>query len=140
MTENPFTGTAFYKALGEGTLMGTVCKACGTVHLPPRAICTHCHSDQMEWRALTGRGVLTAYSVVFIAPTAMLKEGYSRTNPYCAGIVKLAEGPSISAQILGVDVARPEGIAIGVPVSIVYPAAAEGAASQPRLAFQPDQP
>jgi hypothetical protein len=140
MTENQFTGTAFYKTLGEGKLVGTVCKSCGAVHLPPRPICTHCHGDQMEWQELSGRGRLEAYSVIFIAPTAMLNEGYGRTNPYCAGVVKLEEGSSISAQILGVDVAKPEAIPIGAPVSIVFPTAAEGAAPRPRLAFQPDQP
>ncbi len=135
MTENVFTGAAFNKAIGEGRLMGTVCQACGAVHLPPRSICTHCHSDQMEWQALSGRGVLTAYSVIFIAPTAMLNEGYGRTNPYCAGVVKLEEGPSISAQIVGVDVAHPETIAIGTPLTAVYLRHGGEAAPQTRLAF-----
>ena len=46
---------------------------------------------------------LEAFTAVHIGLTAMIEAGYDRFNPYCSGIVKLAEGPSISAQILGVD-------------------------------------
>ena len=37
----------------------------------------------------------------------MIEAGYGRDNPYCSGIVKLKDGVSISAQILGVDVDHP---------------------------------
>ncbi len=139
MAENIFTGTAFNKALGEGKLMGTVCTACGAIHVPPRPICPNCHSSAVEWRELSGRGRLAAYSVIFIAPTAMLAEGYGRTNPYCAGVVKLEEGPSISAQIVGVDVAHPETIAIGTPLTAVFLHHGDEAAPQTRLAFTAEE-
>jgi uncharacterized OB-fold protein len=139
MGENIFTAAAFDKAINEGKLMATVCTACGAVHLPPRAICPECRGSAVEWRELSGRGRLAAFSVIFVAPTAMLAEGYSRTNPYCAGIVKLEEGPSISAQILGVDVAHPETIAIGLPVTAVYLRRGDQAVPQTRLAFKAEE-
>ncbi len=137
MPDNQFTGAAFNKSLGEGKLMGTRCKSCGALHLPPRPICTLCQSADVEWQELSGHGRLVAYSAIFIAPTFMLNEGYNRTNPYCAGIVKLDEGPSISAQILGVDVQKPETIAIGTPVSVVFHEAGGETAPKTRLTFQP---
>ncbi|MDD5368368.1 MAG: Zn-ribbon domain-containing OB-fold protein [Anaerolineaceae bacterium] len=136
MADNLFTGTAFNQWLNDGKLMGSACKHCGALHLPPRPICTVCQSGEMEWRELSGHGRLTAYSVIFIAPTAMLNEGYSRTNPYCTGIVKLDEGPSISAQIIGVDVTKPETIAVGTPLSVAYLHHGDEAVPQTRLAFK----
>ena len=61
-----------------------------------------------DWEELGGRGKLVAFTTIHIAPTAMIEAGYSRDNPYCTGIVRLAEGPAISAQILGVDPTKPE--------------------------------
>ncbi len=136
MAENIFTGSAFRKSLVEGKLMGTVCKSCGALHLPPRPICSECRSEEMEWRELSGRGRLAAYSVIFIAPTAMINEGYNRANPYCTGLVKLEEGPSISAQIVGVDLSKPEAIAIGMPVSVVIPQQQESVPPKTRLVFK----
>jgi uncharacterized OB-fold protein len=72
----------------------------------------------MEWVELSGKGELAAFTAVYIGPTAMIDAGYDRTNPYCAGIVRLAEGPSISAQILGVDASQPQSIAIGTPLQV----------------------
>jgi uncharacterized OB-fold protein/3-hydroxy-3-methylglutaryl CoA synthase len=38
-------------------LVGSACRACGQVHLPPRRVCVHCGTvDAMERRPLAGRG------------------------------------------------------------------------------------
>jgi len=71
----------------------------------------------MEWVELSGRGKLAAFTVIGVGPMPMIDAGYSRDNPYCAGIVEVEEGPRISAQILGVDVAHPEKIKIGTPLT-----------------------
>jgi uncharacterized OB-fold protein len=44
----------------------------------------------------------------------MVEQGYGRNNPYCTGIVKLEEGPRLSARILGVDAANPQLIQTGI--------------------------
>ena len=67
----------------------------------------------------------------------MLEAGYGRDNPYCAGIVLLADGPSISAQILGVDAAHPEGIKIGTPLKAAFIERGEGDAQHSILVFEP---
>jgi uncharacterized OB-fold protein len=74
----------------------------------------------MEWVELSGKGELAAFTAVYVGPMAMVDAGYDRTNPYCSGIVRLAEGPSISAQILGVDASQPQTIAIGTPLHVTY--------------------
>ena len=93
----------------------------------------------MEWEQLEGKGTLAAFTSVHIAPTAMIEAGYSRKNPYVAGIVRLSEGPAISGQIVGVDPARPEEIEIGMPVRATFVERGNGDRRQTYLAFEPDQ-
>jgi uncharacterized OB-fold protein len=66
----------------------------------------------------------------------MLEAGYGRENPHCSGIVKLDNGLSISAQILGVDVANPERIQIGTPVKVSFLDRGEGEDAKTYLAFE----
>ena len=133
---NEFTSANFNKFLSEHKLMGTRCTKCGGLYLPPRAICPECHSDQIEWVELSGQGKLAAFSAVFIGPSAMNAEGYDRTNPYCAGIVELAEGVKISARVLGVDAKHPANIAIGTPLKVEYLDKGEGEQKKTVLAFK----
>jgi uncharacterized OB-fold protein len=135
--ENQFTVAAFNGHLAEHRLMGTRDSSSGAVFCPPRPIDPLNHSYDMEWVEFKGTGRLEAYTVVFTATSAMLAAGYDRKNPYCVGIVKLDEGPMISAQILGVDVAHPEAIQIGIPVKAAFVDRGEGEAKKTFLAFEP---
>jgi uncharacterized OB-fold protein len=137
MADREFTGASFYQFLQENKLMGSRCQACGALHIPPRAICPACYGTGMEWVEMSGDGELLAFTTVHIAPTAMIEAGYDRKNPYCAGIVQLAEGPAISAQILGVDPARPQEIEIGTPLRVVFVRRGEGEQARTYLAFEP---
>ncbi|RPI32411.1 MAG: Zn-ribbon domain-containing OB-fold protein [Chloroflexota bacterium] len=136
MSENIFTSTAYNQRLGEHTLMGTRCSSCGAVHLPPRPICPHCLSETAEWVQFSGKGKVAAFTSIYIAPTAMIAEGFSRTNPYCSAVVQLVEGPMISAQILGVDASHPETIRVGLPVEAAFIERGEGEQKRTFLAFQ----
>lgn len=140
MSEHAITGTAYYEFLKKHQLMGSRCPKCGGIFAPPRPFCPDCRDaapqTAMEWVGLSGEGTLMSYSVIAIAPTAMIEAGYGRENPYCSGVVQLVEGPRISAQILGVDVAHPETIAVGAPVKVAFVERGEGDARKTFLAFQ----
>lgn len=112
--------TSFDEYLGERRLMGSRCESCKTLYVPPRPLCPSCYGEVMAWEEMEGDGELIAFTTVHIAPTAMIEAGYDRDNPYCAGIVRLAEGPAISAQIIGLDPARPGDIEIGTPLRATY--------------------
>jgi len=120
MKEVPFTIFSFEEFLKKKRLMASRCKKCSTLWLPPRPICIKCYTDKLEWVELTGKGKLLAYTVIGVGPMPMINEGYGRDNPYCAGIVELEEGPRISAQILGIDVAHPENIEIGAHLTVDF--------------------
>jgi uncharacterized OB-fold protein len=134
--ENPFTINAYVNFLNEHRLMGTRDVKTGETFLPPRPVNPKTHSTSMEWVEFGGKGVLEAFSIVYIAPTAMIEAGYSRKNPYCVGIVKTEEGPMVSALILGVDPFHPESIKIGSPLKIKFDDRGDGDAKKTFLAFE----
>lgn len=136
MADRAFTGSSFYQLLGESKLMGSRCQSCGALHLPPRAMCPACYSEEMAWEEMSGDGKLLAFTTVHIAPTTMIEAGYDRKNPYCTGIVQLAEGPAVSAQILGVDPARPQEIEIGALLRMTFVRRGEGEGARTYLAFE----
>ena len=135
-SERPFTAASFQQFLNEKKLMGTRCPHCNALFLPPRALCPHCYGDALEWVEVGGEGTLAAFTAIHIAPPVMLAEGYGRSNPYLAGVVELAEGVKISAQILGADAAHPETVAIGAPLTVAFVERGEGEAKKTALAFR----
>ena len=136
MSKQSFTHTAFEQFLSEHKLMGSHCKSCDTFFLPARPMCTKCFSEDMEWVEQPQNGRLRAFTIVYIAPTAMLEAGYGRKNPYISGIVELENGLSISAQILGLDPAKPEEIKIGTALKVEYITRGEDEAKKTFLAFR----
>ena len=120
MEETPITAASFDKFCEEGKVMASGCKECGTLFLPPRPLCSNCHSTQLEWVELKVKGKLVSFTVIGVGPSTMLNEGYDRDHPYCSGVVELEEGPRISTQIIGVDVTKPENIQIGTPLTAEF--------------------
>jgi uncharacterized OB-fold protein len=136
MSDTHFTQSDFEAQMAEGRLMGSKCTACGETYLPPRALCTACYGEMMEWQPASTQGKLRAFTVIHIAPTAMIDAGYGRDNPYCSGIVELDDGLVISAQILGVDPTKPDSIKIGTPVEVEFIQRGEDDQRKTFLGFQ----
>jgi uncharacterized OB-fold protein len=135
-TIRPFSAAAFYQYIGEHRLMAARCIKCGSMYAPPRAICPKCHSEELEWIETSGRGKLSAFTVIYSGPTFMVEQGFDRKNPYVSGIVELEEGIRISARITGVDPSRPDEIRIGTPLSVEFLEFGEGEAKKTYLAFK----
>jgi len=136
MMEKEFTGASFNKFLNEEKLMGTKCKGCGALYIPPRPICTECYGQQMEWVEMKGTGKLAAFTNICVAPTMMIQEGCGRDKPFCSGVVELDEGIRISGRILGVDNDNPESIKVGTPMSVEFVHKGEGESKITFLAFK----
>ena len=120
MTTRPVTAFSFEEYLKEKKLMGTFCPHCQQWFMPPHPVCRTCHTDQVEWRELSGQGTLAAFTVLSMGPAAMTAAGYGKDRPYVAGIVELAEGVRVSARILGGDALRPASIHMGAPVAVTF--------------------
>jgi uncharacterized protein len=92
-------------------LEGEQCDHCGKFIFPPRDVCPHCGEDARRVRAMSGKGEVYSFTVVHEPPT-----GYETQAPYAIALVKLEEGPLVTAQLTDVDTAE---IKIGMPVEMV---------------------
>jgi hypothetical protein len=76
----------FFDAAREHRLVVQRCSSCGEFRHPPRPVCPHCHSFEMSWAEVDGRGCLFTWSVVHqpfhpaIAPAL----------PYIVAVVELS--------------------------------------------------
>jgi scaffold protein (connect acetoacetyl-CoA thiolase and HMG-CoA synthase) len=137
MEERPFSDVSYQQFLGEDKLMGSRCKKCSALYVPPRQICIECYSSEMAWIPLSGRGRLAAFTVIRIPPPSMIAQGYSRKNPYCSGVVALEEGGRVDARIDGLDLDKPQDIKIGMPMKAIFLHRQELDPSETCLAFEP---
>ncbi|GAB4569265.1 MAG: Zn-ribbon domain-containing OB-fold protein [Anaerolineae bacterium] len=92
-------------------LVGEVCESCGNAIFPPRDTCPHCAEPAQTLVTLSGRGEVFSFSTMRNAP-----EGYEPYVPYTVALIKLEEGPMVTAQLTDVD---PSEVHIGMPVEMV---------------------
>ena len=92
-------------------LVGEVCPHCDAKIFPPRDICPECGKDAKTTFAFSGRGEVYSYTTIYDAPA-----GYEATAPYTVALVKLEEGPIITAQLTDLG---EEAVEIGMPVEMV---------------------
>lgn len=118
MSDYSMNSKDFFKALETEQLIGSHCLDCSTMAVPQRQICPKCLGSKTEVVNLSGKGTLSAFTVINVPSVMMAQAGYDARNPYCVGVVELDEGPKISAQILDVDVSQPESIQIGTKLSM----------------------
>jgi len=137
MEERPFSDIFYKQFLNEEKLMGSKCKKCGSLFLPPRPICIKCYSLDMEWVEMKGTGKLIAFTCIAIGPPFMIAEGYDRKHPYCSGVVELEEGVRVDARIEGVNPNKPEDIKVGMPLNAKFLHRAEKEMLRTFLAFEP---
>lgn len=132
----PFSAAAFDQYISEHKLMASRCEKCGSLYVPPRAICPKCHSEELEWVETSGKGKLSAFTVIYSGPPFMVDQGFGRNNPYISGIVELEEGARISARITGMNPNKPAEIKIGTPLKVDFVEFGEGETKKTYLAFK----
>ena len=91
----PACDQRYFGALAEGRFEIPRCKGCGKFHFYPRVLCPYCGSQDLEWQAPSGRGVV--YSV-----TIVRKGG----DDYTVVLVDLDEGPRLMSRVVGLPVAQ----------------------------------
>ncbi len=118
--DKDFTIQSYLEFLQSKKLMGSKCKNCGILYVPVRKLCTKCNTSSMEWVEMSGKGELAAFTSITVGTPYFIEKGYDRKNPYCFSIVKLEEGPMVSAQLVGVDESKPDTIKIGTPLKVIF--------------------
>ncbi|MBT3241461.1 MAG: Zn-ribbon domain-containing OB-fold protein [Chloroflexi bacterium] len=92
-------------------LVGEVCDHCDSKVFPPRDICPDCGEEAKTLYSFSGKGEVYSYTKVFEAPA-----GFDENAPYTVAMVKLEEGPLVTAQLTDLDESNLE---IGMPVEMV---------------------
>ncbi len=92
-------------------LVGEVCPLCQSKIFPPRDVCPHCGGEARQHFAFSGKGEVYSYTILRDAPA-----GYEETTPYTVALVKLEEGPVITAQLTDLG---DQPVQIGMPVEMV---------------------
>jgi uncharacterized OB-fold protein len=93
------------------SLVGEECDHCGVKLFPPRDVCLECEAPAKELFTFTGVGEVYSYTTIYDAPA-----GFEQYAPYTVALVKLDEGPILTAQLTDID---PENVEIGMPVEMV---------------------
>ena len=91
-------------------MIGECCDHCNTKIFPPRDICPNCKKNAYTPYAFSGKGTIYSYTKVTNPP----KE-FGDQTPYAIALIKLDEGPLITAQLTDFE-EKPE---IGTPVEMV---------------------
>ena len=89
-------------------LTGEVCPHCDAKIFPPRDVCPECGDEAKTEFEFSGKGEIYSFTDIYNAP-----EGFEETIPYTVALVKLDEGPVVTAQLTDIG---DQGVEIGMPV------------------------
>jgi uncharacterized OB-fold protein len=92
-------------------LEGSRCPRCDDLLFPQRIRCPGCGGTELEPHQFSGRGTVLARTTVYEAPL-----GFAAQVPYVAALVRLAEGPVITALLTEIE---PGEAAVGLEVEMV---------------------
>ncbi|MCD6427240.1 MAG: Zn-ribbon domain-containing OB-fold protein [Caldisericaceae bacterium] len=101
----------YINGLKKGKILGSKCKKCGNLMIPPKPVCSKCGSFDVEEVETTGKGVIRSFTVIYVAP-----EKFEDKAPYVVVLVSLNEGGAVMGRLIGVDPTKPEDIKIGAKV------------------------
>jgi uncharacterized OB-fold protein len=79
-------------------LQGEVCPNCEKKIFPPRDVCPECHHNAKQEYIFSGKGEVFSYTTIYDAP-----KGFEEQAPYPVALVKLEEGPMVTAQLTDLE-------------------------------------
>ena len=104
---------AFWEAAREHRLVAQRCASCGRLRHPPRPMCPHCRSLDIELVELSGRGTIYSFSIIHYPPTPYFD------YPIVAVLVDLDEGIRLVSNLVDVAPASIEGTSlVGARVAV----------------------
>jgi len=92
-------------------LIGEICPHCEAKIFPPRDVCPECNGEAKTPYSFSGRGEVFSFTTVHNAPA-----GFQDAAPYTVALVKLEEGPVVTAQLTDLG---EQAVEIGMAVEMV---------------------
>jgi len=107
-------GERFFSELRDNKkIMGSRCRKCDRIMVPPRIFCEECFIEDTEWVEVEPRGTLVTFGDSFFST-----DGKRLKEPWMLGIVRLHG--SNGGLIHFINEARAEDLEIGMPMEIVF--------------------
>ena len=116
----------FFEGVREGRLVVQRCAACGTLAVPPKAVCPRCEGIRWSRATLGGDGEVTSYTVIRVPPAQ-----FAAQAPYVVTVARMVEGVSLLGRLTGAPV---DAVHVGMPVRFAGPLAD---ADPPVITFRP---
>ena len=92
-------------------LVGEICPYCSNKIFPPRDVCPECGGEAKTAFTFSGKGEVYSFTRMGNAPA-----GFEQQSPYTVALIKLEEGPIVTAQLTDLGDSKVE---IGMPVEMV---------------------
>jgi uncharacterized OB-fold protein len=101
----------YWDACQSGELKLQFCSTCSQYQFYPRTICSHCGGSDVDWKKVSGRGLIKSFTVA--------RRGISKAYeaPYIVALIELVEGPCMMSNVVGAD---PEIVKVGAPVTVTF--------------------
>ena len=109
----------FWEACSRHELVIQRCPQCDTLRHPPRPVCSTCHSDDIDWKRVSGLGTIYTYSITHQAVHPALRDRV----PWNVIMVDLDEGVRMFSHL--VDCPE-EKVSIGLRVEVTFEDVGEG--------------
>ncbi len=103
----------YWEAARAGRLDIPLCGDCGKHHFYPRAICPYCHSDNLRFDTVSGRGEVHTFTIA----RRPAGPAFADDVPYVVALIELEEGPRMMSRIVTDD---PEKVRIGAKVEVTF--------------------
>jgi hypothetical protein len=91
--------------------VGEVCPHCEAKIFPPRDVCPECSGEAKTPYVFSGKGEIYSFTKLGAAPA-----GFEEQAPYTVALIKLVEGPIVTAQLTDLG---DSDLQIGMPVEMV---------------------
>ena len=99
----------------EPVLLGSECRACGTVSFPRQNACPRCTSTDVTERRLARRGALWSWTIQRFRPKSPPYTGPEEFEPYGVGCVELPGEVRVEARLTESD---PSKLQIGMAMEL----------------------
>lgn len=103
----------FWAGCAAGELRLPHCAECRCAHYPPGPVCPFCFCETLDWRPVSGRGAISAWTRIHQPWLA----AFQHELPYNVIQVELDEGPRLTANLAS---GQAEDLRVGRRVRVVF--------------------
>ena len=108
----------FWDGVKQHKLVIQRCKDCHAFLFPPRPMCPHCLSSDIEWAPVSGKGSIYSWVTITYDKTGLP----GMKVPYSVVLVELEEGIRLLSNVVDM---KPDEIYIPMPVEVIFEDIAE---------------